>query len=611
MKIKKAIISFVVIILLCLPFTYHVLAYGEYTISSYQVDIVVDKSAVFDVVETISIEDCDTLTFQKAIMQTYSYDIDGDGVSENYTYGISDVSVQGASYSSHEENGKLNLDIQLENPTQQLMIKYKVRMRNFDESDKTTLLFNVLDPSMAGTIEKFQMKMQFPNQIDGQIEAYDIDRSGSKGQSIQNQINDKTLTITSSKSIDPSMGIMLHGTFRKFYFTYSNAFSFHLFFSIASILFVMASYFLIVFYPKMRKKKALVECYPIENLRMGTLGYIMDGACDERDIMSLIIEWANQNYIQIRDENQTVSLIIVNELPLQAPQYEKHLFNLIFDEYTMVTVDQLRFRRLAERMYEVEEEIYQAQVEDTTNIVYTSTSFLYQVLYSLFVCIPLGLTLFVCQYEISYSFIMSFVHGMIASVFVFLNCLPWIWIVKHRYSLNKSSFDVYRILTGLMNLVCGAIIHSYMLQNQTPMVYAVIAIILTILEACIMIFMDKQTYYGRTIRARILSLRHFICRAQVKQLESLLFDNSYYFEDMLPYAYYFDIADMWGKKFTAIQLQAPFWYFHANANANSTIYWMSALDKSLKQIQESLMSKPIKDILKGRKKSKKNSFKGK
>ena len=132
----------------------------------------------------------------------------------------------------------------------------------------------------------------------------------------------------------------------------------------------------------------------------------------------------------------------------------------------------------------------------------------------------------------------------------------------------------------LINFISGALLYRYLLMNQTPVVYAAINFVLTLLFACIIIFMDRRTFYGRNLYLRLLSLRQYIRTANSEQLTTYLYDNPYYFEDMLPYAWIFDITDIWGKKFTSIPLDAPVWYFHANADAQSPIYWMRALDNS-------------------------------
>lgn len=577
----------VVIILCIFPLCTMIKGSGAYTISNDQFHITVDKSAVLSVEETISMKDCQDLLFHKDIVQDYQY-TNTKGEQESYAYGIEHIAVDGADYTTTHENGKVRLNIQLEEPTQDITIRYSIRMRKFDIEDANIFLYHLLSPSNEGTIEQLQATIEFPNTLNTTLNVSVIDQSGIESQSLLHQLNDKTLTIQSTQELNPGQGIQIEGTLRNFYFTYSHPVTMQLYFAIFSILLVLGLYLAVVYSSKFHKKDLVNEFYPIEHLKMGALGYILDGVSDERDILTIIIEWANQNYIQIYDENQTISLVIVNELPPSAPAYEKHLFNLIFTDYTMVTVDQLQTRNLYAKMKEVEKELYYAQASKQEHPVYTNASYVWQLLSALVVCIPMSLTMFACIYEEAYQFMNSLIHALLCGLLVYGNCLPWIWVLKHKVHLSKNTLDVYQILIGLINFVCGFLLYNFYIIHNTPVTYIAITIVLTLLTACVMIFMEKRTFYGRTLQNRLLSLRTFIRRSNTEQLTNLLYDNPYYFEDMLPYAYSFDITDIWGKKFTSIPLQAPFWYFHANASAQSTIYWMNSLEISLDRIIKAL-----------------------
>lgn len=576
-------------ILVCLfPFTFLVKGSGAYTISNYQIKIDVNKSAVLNVEETINIENCTERIFHKDIVQEYTYDANSDGTLDSYAYGIEGISVEGGSFTTSHENGTERLNITLSEPSQEVKLHYRVRMRRFDNDEANLFLYQLISASNDGTIDQLQATIELPNRPDTSFDVYVIDQNGQLNQNLIYNINDKTLSIQTTEALKPGQGIEISALLRPFYFTYSHPITMQLYFAIFSILLVMGLYLAVVYSSRFHKKDLIREFYPIEQLKMGSLGYILDGACDERDILTIIIEWANQNYIQIYDENQTISLVIVNELPPSAPPVEQHLFNLIFQTYTMVTIDQLRSRCLHLKMKEIEKELYDAQASNQDHPIYTNASYLWQMLSALVVCIPMSLTMFACIYETNYQFMNSLIHALCCAVIIYLNCLPWIWILKHKYRIQKNTLDIYQLLTGLINFVCGFLFYDFYINHDTPVTYVAITIVLTLLAACIMIFMDKRTFYGRSLQKRLLSLRQFIRRCNSEQLTNLLYDNPYYFEDMLPYAYVFDITDIWGKKFTSIPLQAPFWYFHANASAQSTIYWMRSLESSLNQILTAL-----------------------
>lgn len=586
---KKAKIIFLWIFALCLcTCFFHVSASQTYTISSYQIHADIDKSAVMKVEENITFKDCPSMTFEKNILQDYSYDADQDGTPEIYAYEISSIKVEGADYTTSYENGAHRLRITLGKPNANIIIHYQVRLRRYDAEDANIFFYQLISPAHTGMIENFNASITLPNRPDTGFDVYQVDQGLNRSSSLNAIISDKTIEIASTQALNPGQGIMIFATLKNFFFNYSHPLTLHLFFSIFSIILVMGCYFGIIHSNRFHKRDMLKESYPIKEIEIGSLGYILDGIVDEADIISILIEWANQNYIQIRDENQTISLVIINELPQDAKPYEQHLFDLIFTRYTMVTIDQLKERNLKKQMLAIEKEILAAQENQRKKAIYANTSFLWQILSIPAICIPLALTMFACIYEQQYQFSKSLTYAFSCAGIIYINCLPWVWIFKKRSQLSKSTQDVYRVLMMLINFITGALLYRYLLMNQTPVVYAAINFVLTLLFACIIIFMDRRTFYGRNLYMRLLSLRQYIRTANSEQLTTYLYDNPYYFEDMLPYAWIFDITDIWGKKFTSIPLDAPVWYFHANADAQSTIYWMRALDGSLNTIKNAL-----------------------
>ncbi len=587
---------FILLSFLCLLVPFHVLAYDAYHISDYQIHIDISKSAVMSVEENITIKDCRNLEFYKDITQNYSYDADQDGTPETYAYEISNIHVEGAKYSTSHSDGKYRVSFSLNEPDAQIVLHYQVRLRQIklnrpDSDDAILLLYQFIPADHEGTIDHYSIAMTLPNRPDTAFDVYQIDQNQNRGTSVNATVNDKTVLVTGSEPLAPGMGLMVFASLRNFFFNYSHPITLHLFFTVFSIILVMGVYFGIIYSNRFHKKYVGKNSYPLSDIDAGSLGYIIDGIIDEADIMTILIDWANQNYIHIHNENQTVSIHIIHELPASAKGYEKRLFNLIFTDYTMVTIDELAARRLAKKMKEIENEILLYQERKKTKIIYANHSYSVQMLSALVIGIPLMLISFACVYEEQYLITQAFMPSLITMGIVYINCLPWIWLMKNQYRFSKNTQDVHRILIMLINFICGALLYNFLLAHQTPVVYVAVNFVLTILIACVILFMDHRTLYGRNLYVKLLTLRQFIRHAGTDQLLHHLNEDPYYFEDMLPYAYIFDITDIWGKRFTSIPLQAPPWYFHPNAEAQSVIYWMNGLETALNAIKKSLYRK--------------------
>lgn len=153
---KKAKVIFLWIFALCLcTCFFHASAAQTYTISSYQIHADIDKSAVMKVEENITFKDNPSMTFEKDILQDYSYDADQDGTPEIYAYEISSIRIEGADYTTSYENGAHRLRLTLEKPDANIIIHYQVRFRRYDAEDANIFLYQLISPNHSGTIESF------------------------------------------------------------------------------------------------------------------------------------------------------------------------------------------------------------------------------------------------------------------------------------------------------------------------------------------------------------------------------------------------------------------------------------------------------------------------
>ena len=314
---------FILLSFLCLLVPFHVLAYDAYHISDYQIHIDISKSAVMSVEENITIKDCRNLEFYKDITQNYSYDADQDGTPETYAYEISNIHVEGAKYSTSHSDGKYRVSFSLNEPDAQIVLHYQVRLRQIklnrpDSDDAILLLYQFIPADHEGTIDHYSIAMTLPNRPDTAFDVYQIDQNQNRGTSVNATVNDKTVLVTGSEPLAPGMGLMVFASLRNFFFNYSHPITLHLFFTVFSIILVMGVYFGIIYSNRFHKKYVGKTSYPLSDIDAGSLGYIIDGIIDEADIMTILIDWANQNYIHIHNENQTVSIHIIHELPASA-----------------------------------------------------------------------------------------------------------------------------------------------------------------------------------------------------------------------------------------------------------------------------------------------------
>ena len=68
---------------------------------------------------------------------------------------------------------------------------------------------------------------------------------------------------------------------------------------------------------------------------------MLSGSVQNREVLSLILDWANRGYLTIEDQEKTLKLNKLMSLPEDAPVAELRLFNALFKNRDSVTTKQL------------------------------------------------------------------------------------------------------------------------------------------------------------------------------------------------------------------------------------------------------------------------------
>ena len=77
-----------------------------------------------------------------------------------------------------------------------------------------------------------------------------------------------------------------------------------------------------------------VQFQPPEGFDSAAVGYIIDGDVSDKDVMSLLLFWADKGYMKIQEtEELELSFIKLSDLPDDAPKYEKEFFTGIFGKH--------------------------------------------------------------------------------------------------------------------------------------------------------------------------------------------------------------------------------------------------------------------------------------
>ena len=87
-----------------------------------------------------------------------------------------------------------------------------------------------------------------------------------------------------------------------------------------------------------------MEFGPPEGMNRADVGYIIDGETDNRDVVSLLIFWADKGFIEIHQpDEKNMTFKKLKDLPQDANDYEKILFSKMFVLSDNIDVRDMRY----------------------------------------------------------------------------------------------------------------------------------------------------------------------------------------------------------------------------------------------------------------------------
>ena len=605
MKWSKAItIFFTLMILFNLNVTF---ADAEsYVTKNYNVQMDVYENNSFVVNEDIKVE------FTEPRHGIYRYipyagtstkQINGKVVQERYRLSISDVQVEGYEFETSHENENLvikigSADTYVEGPAE-YRISYRCTLYDDENAAFDSLYWNILPQGIppagwATPIEASDMTIRMPKAFDPNMTEL---IAGSYGQvdmeSINWSVNDRTITANTTRVLNTGEGVTLNVILPEGYFVgeKTTAWMHWLMMSIitgAPLLSVLL-WFLLGRDPKVVKT---VEFYPPEGINPAELGYIIDGAVDSKDIISLIIYWANGGYLTIREEDKNGFVLIKEkDLPAEAKTYEYTMFQGLFDQRERVALEDLK-----EGFYGTFEatkgQLKANFIMKKENRIFTQSSLGARAIGILLMILPL-LSLSLFGYLLSKSgspWVAITVPIIIAAIIGFGSFLV---SYDRKESLSKGKIAGLNIV-GIFSLILfglGTLLYSFQTLNNAML--GVTVILASLVSLAFTMRMKQRTKKSSQQLGKILGFKEFIRTAELDRIKRLVDETPNYFYNVLPYAYVFGLTDKWAKKFEAIVVEPPTWYDAGyNGHMFNTWIFMSSFHHYTNAIQQNIAVPP-------------------
>lgn len=315
------------------------------------------------------------------------------------------------------------------------------------------------------------------------------------------------------------------------------------------------------FFGRDRMMISSVQFQPPEGFDSAAVGYIIDGNVSDKDVMSLLLFWADKGYMKLQEtEEQELSFIKISDLPEDAPKYEKTFFTGIFGKHApagkTVKMSNLKYR-MANTFTKTKEQIE----KNYEGKVYTKASKRARIVSVFLSCIPVFLCAFLLM-KMTMTNILIFVLPIVYLIgLLIFNYTIDFWYAKaKKLRMLMGGISIAMSVTSIISLVLvyGIGMLKGKLLNFFPGL--LISGILSCAGLVFTGFMKKRTEECVEWMGYLSGLREFIETAELERMEVIAQDSPHLFYHILPFAYVFGLTDILLDKMKDLALPSPDWY---------------------------------------------------
>ena len=597
------IFAFVLLIMMVIPnkVSAATSSSSDYTIESYDIDMIVNEDNTFDITEQI------TAYFNVSKHGIYrrlplkNTITRNDGTKSSNRVKISNIEVS-ESYTTLKENGYEVIKIGSSNQSftgrHVYTIKYKYNIGKDPLKNADELYFNLIGDGWDTSISNVTFKITMPGSFDESLLGFSSGNTGSTDSSnVFYSVDGNIISGSLNSTLYAGQALTIRLTLPEGYFVgaSSNIDMYSVAAIVICLICVLIADRLWIKYGKDDEVIETVEFYPPEGYNSAEVGFLYEGSANTQSIISLLIYLANEGYLKIEEtgeqglfkKSKGFKITKVKEYDGNN-EYEKLFFNGLFKD----SGNSINFEKAREIIQEAkkhgEEISFKDAIEMSMDNNETKTSVtdsdLYDNFYKTLEKIKSKLNSKENKniiFESSASGKLKWLILMIIAIFILITTKP----ILEYGELGMMPFALvfpgigFSILIGsligaikmpkLFSVIWGGMFGgipwAFMVLPAlipNPM-YLIMYIIGIISIAVIILFakiMPKRTPYGNEILGKLRGFKRFLEIGEKPQLESLVTQNPEYFYNILPYTYALGVSKVWINQFETISLQAPSWY---------------------------------------------------
>lgn len=313
-----------------------------------------------------------------------------------------------------------------------------------------------------------------------------------------------------------------------------------------------------------KKPVETVEFYPPNGFTPPQVGYIVDGNLDRVEVLSLLLSWADQGLLKVKQ--QTVNrfdFLKVKDLPESAHDFENTLFKGLFKSgkgYSTVSIPENFETTLENTKKQITSYFDLPENKQFTDASKTGARVI-KIIMALPVLV-LGIVWIAKTgiFQIALMEGLGYLFLMVVPLIVSANLICTALRERKGITRKKTGKRLKQgIISGIVAILIILVINyiSLGLENILP---AMMAILATGLLAWLQIIAAKRTKTGNLWYGQVLGLKNFINRAEKDRIEALVDEDPHYFFKILPFAIVLGVTDKWVENFAATTLAQPDWY---------------------------------------------------
>lgn len=494
--------------------------YNGYEITAYDININVNKDNTLDVTEDITAY---FHTAKHGIFRyiPYSYTMkQKDGKIKRLYQKVKNVKVN-EEFDVHKENENCVIQIGDADTTikgeKKYTISYTFVMGKDVNEGFDAFYYNIIGTGWDTTISDISFNIKMPDSSfdKSKLSLYTGKYGSTSTEGVTYKVNGNTISGKVKNGLLPHEALTATLFLDDGYFTFNYA-KYYLTLASMIVIPIIALIAVIFLWSKFGRDKKVVdvvEFYPPENLNSAQVALWNKGSADDNDTIGLLIELANEGYIDIEEiEKKSVfskydcRIIRKKESYDGNDKFKRTFFYGLFKNGNESVL-----------MSDLENSFYK-----TTNAVKTM------------------------------------LNDDILKVF------------------NKKSLYV-RFIGWSVSIISAviSIFICYSILGETEKIICCAAGVLISIASFILSFLIRQrTDEGHEIKQKINGFKIFLETAEKGKLETLVEENPKYFYDILPYAYVLGVSEKWVKKFEGLTIEKPSWYYSNEFSVMTMYYFM-------------------------------------